>query len=459
MRSAVLLLAVVGCGRSGFDNPRGDGSTGDVASGDAPGLPGRGWAVTIGNNDFFMPVTGANGTAVAAYAFKGTTTVAGQMLTGVATNLSSAVVRFDATGTLTNATVLDAATTCDIRGLTMRGTDVIAAGLSFGDGNTALGACNPTSNGRQAPILLDVDSAGTVSRTALGTPVGMNAQAWNVRALPDASVILSGIYSGGLQFGTVALPSAGADPNAYVAHLTDTQADALWATGLTGGVELTPGPIATEGTDLCMLGAYGGAGLTELGTALPYAGGIDALIARLDSAGRPRFVRGFGSVGKESDFNEGSVAALSGGCIGSIVAAGDLTIDTITMPASGGAGVVLWFDATGTLTGGYRLETSAELAVVGTRVIAAYTVTMPVTIGGVLYTPQNHDIFVVELDATGPVKLLDVIGGAGDQSVIRMAAIAPDAVALTLASSGELQLGTLHFTSATNDRVLAVVGI
>ncbi|MBV8758451.1 MAG: hypothetical protein JO257_14290 [Deltaproteobacteria bacterium] len=454
--SAAVLLAVAACGRFGFDSVTGDGA---LPSGDGSGsgsASGVRWAVTIGNNAFFVPVGGENGTAIAAYPFRGTTTAVGQTLTGIATNLSSAVVRIDATGNLVAATVLDSATTCDIRGVGMQGDTVLLAGLAFGDGNMTVGPCN-VAVGRQAPIILGVDSAGTITRPALGMPVGMNAQAWNVRVLPDSTFVISGIYSGGLQFGAVSLPPAGADPNGYVAHLSGSQADPLWTIALDSAASVTPGPIAIEGTDLCMLGGYVGS-VSLYGSALPSFGSSDALIVRIDSSGNTKFVRGFGSTGMESDFNDGAVVAVNGGCVGAIKAPADVTIGSTTMLASDGPGIVVWFDSTGALLGGYRVPSLAGLAHIGTRVIAAYTVTTPITIGSMTFTPQGSDIVLVELDANGPVQLLDVIGGAGDQSLIRMAAIAPDAVALTLASSGDFQAGSIHFTSAPNDRVLAAVG-
>ncbi len=454
MRTGILLLAVAACGRLGFEGgPGEDARPPDDATGSAG--PVR-WAVTIGNNVRFMPLAGTAGAPVIAYAFNGSTTIAGQPLTGTATNLSSAVARFDATGSLVSATVLDASTTCDLRGITMRGDTALVAGLAFGNGGG--GACN-VSAARQDPIILSVDPAGIVARVALGTASGSNAQAWNVRVLPDDTILTSGIYSMGLAFGATALPAAGADPNGYIAHLSDAQPDALWAIGMTGGMQVTAGPIALDGSELCMLGGYQGAGLTEFGKALPYVGSADALLARLDATGTARFVRGFGSPGQDSYFNEGSVAALGGGCIGSIAAPGDVTIDGTLLPASDGAGIVAWFDSTGALTGAYRLPSTAELAVVGTRVIGAYTVSAPVTIGGTTYTPRGEDIVVVELSASGPTRLLGVVGGDGDQSIIRLAAIGPSTIAMTLASAGELELGSTEITSAPNDRVLAVLGI
>lgn len=456
-----VLLLLAACGRIGFGagpdtdaTVRGDGSM----LADATGSAGPRWAVTLGNNNGFLPIAGTNGAPIAAYTFSGSTTLLGQQLTGVA-YLSSVVARFDAAGAVQSATVFDASATCDIRGVAMRGDTALLAGLTSGSMQAGLGPCSVTTPGRQEPIILAVDASGTPSQVALGTVSGQNAQAWNVAPLPDGSFVTSGIYSQNLAFGAVSLPAAAADPNAWAARLADAQADPLWSVGFTAGVQTTPGPIALEGSDICMLGGYSGAGLTVLGTPLPYAGSTDVLLARIDSAGTAHFVRGFGSTGKDSDFNDGSVAAVGGGCVASVAAGGDVTIDGSQMPASDGPGLVVWFDSSGALTGGYRLPSTAQLAVVNGRVIAAYTVSAPLTIGSAPYTPQGEDVVVVELDAQGPSRLLGAVGGAGDQSVIRIAAIGPDVVALSLASSGAFEFGDTTFTNAPNDRALAVLGI
>jgi hypothetical protein len=456
-----LLVLLAACGRIGFGAGGGGDATGgdDTAVPDATGSAGPRWAVTLGNNNRFLPIAGENGAPIAAWAFTGSTTVAGEMITGTAVAQSSVVARFDATGAVLATTVLDATTSCDIRGISLRGDTALVAGLTNGSMQAGLGPCSVSTPGRQEPIILGVDPTGAASQVALGTVGGANAQAWNVLALPDASFVTSGIYSMNLQFGAVSLPAAGADPNAWVARLSDTQADPLWTFGFTAGVQTTPGPIALDGSDLCMLGAYSGGGLTALGTPLPYAGAVDALIARLDMTGAPRFVRGFGSPGVESNFNDGSVVAFGGGCVGSIGAAADVTIDGTTLPASDGPAIVVWFDATGALTGGYRLPHLAQLAIVNGHVFAAYTLSATATIDGTQVEPQGLDVVVVELDAQGPSRLLGVVGGSGDQDVIRLAAIGPDAVAISLASSGGFAFGDTAFTNAPNDRVLAVLGI
>jgi hypothetical protein len=452
-RAWLLLLAA--CGRLGFDAPSsGDGS---VAP-DATGSAGARWVAVLGNNAMYFPVTGASGEVAVTYSFQGSTQIPGQTLTGMATQTSSAVVRFDAAGAVRSATVLDATYTCDARGLAMRGDDVLVAAFTSGGATSSLGACS-VSTSHQDPVVLAVDGAGTTALHVHGASAGANAQAWNIGVLADSTIVTSGIYSSGLSFGSTSLPTAGFDPNAFVAHIDDSQATALWALGLTAGVQITAGPLAVEGNDTCMLGAYNGSGLTELGTALPHAGKVDDFVARLDATGTPRFVRGFGSTQQDSEFNDGSLVATAGGCIAAIQAPGDVTIDSTTLAVSDGAAIVATFDSAGTLAGGFRTPAEAQLAVVGGKVVAAYAVTAPVTIGGATITPQGTDTIVVEIGPQGPTRLLGVVAGAGEQTPVSLAAIAPDALAIGLQTTGELTFGTHTVQTSAGDHAVAVLGI
>jgi hypothetical protein len=330
--------------------------------------------------------------------------------------------------------------------------------MTNGGNQPALGPC-AVAAGRQTPFVIAVDPGGISSAAALGSGNTANAQGWNVAVLPDDTFVTSGIYGASLAFGPTSFPVAGNDPNAFFARLSETTPTPAWAIAVTAGSHFTPGPIAIEDSDICTLGGYDGGGITALGTALPYVGGSDALVARLDDAGTPAFVVGFGSSDAESYFNDGSVAALGGGCVASIAAPGDVTIGSTTLLASDGPSLVAWFDGTGVLTGGYRLPSTAQLAVANGRVIAAYTVDAPVTVGGDAYTPQGLDIIVVELTPSGPAHLLGTVGGGGDQSIVSLAAIDTGVVALSLASSGDFQFGDIRFTNAVDDRVLAVLGL
>jgi hypothetical protein len=455
-----LLVLLAACGRFGFDaSTRDGGGAGDGAGvADATGSAGPRWAAVLGANSKHFLLAGTGGAPAVGINFVGSTQIPGGMLTAAAQQTASAVVRFDAAGTVQTATVLDAQYTCDARGLAMRGSDVLVAAFSNGVGMPSLGACS-VSTGRQDPVVLSVDPAGALALRVHAVSSGLNAQGWNINVLPDGSFEASGIYSGGLTFGTTALPAAGADPNAFIVRLSDAQPDPLWSRAIDGSVQITPGPMALDGTDACSLGSYRGSGLTVLGTALPFLGGADDFVARIDAAGTPRFVRGFGSTLEESNFNEGSVIATGGGCTVAINAPGDVTIDGTLLPVSAGPSIVATFDASGALLGGFRTPALPALAVVGTTTVAAYAVSTPVTIGGTTYTPQGTDTIVVELSPSGPTRLLGAVGGAGDHNTMSLAGIGPDAVAIGVDTSGELTFGDTTLQTMAGDRAIAVLGI
>jgi hypothetical protein len=461
VRRTLLLVLLAACGRFGFDASTrdGGGAGGDrSAVADATGSAGPRWAAVLGANSKHFLLAGSGGAPAVGFNFVGATQIPGGMLTAAAQQTASAVVRFDAAGTVQTATVLDAQYTCDARGIEMRGSDVLVVAFSNGVGMPSLGACS-VSTGRQDPVVLSVDPAGALALRVHGVSSGLNAQGWNIRVLPDDSFEASGIYSGGLTFGATALPAAGADPNAYLVRLADAQPDPVWTATVNAGVQTTFGPIALEGTDACTLGAYKGSGITAFGTTLPFLGGADDFVARLDLAGNPRFVRGFGSLQTDSDFGEGSVIATGGGCTVAINAPADVTIDGTVLPASAGPSIVATFDASGALLGGFRMPSLPALTVVGSTAVAAYAVSTPVTIGSTTYTPQGIDTIVVELSPSGPTRLLGAVGGAGDQNTMSLAAIGPDALAIGVDTSGELTFGDAILQTTAGVRAIGGRGI
>jgi hypothetical protein len=453
-----LLVLLAACGRFGFDPGTPDAGGDGRAMADATGSAGPRWAAVLGANAPQLLITGVDGAPAVGFSFVSSTQIPGQTLTATASQTASAVVRFDAGGAVQSATVLDAQYTCDARGIAMRGSDVLVAAYSNGTAMPSLGACSVTT-GRQDPVVLSVDPAGALALRVQGVSSGLNAQGWNIRVLPDDSIEVNGIYSDGLTFGTTALPAAGADPNAYFVRLDDTQPEPVWSLAIDGSVRIEPGPMALEGTDACALGSYEGSGVTAFGTALPFVGGVDDFVARIDVAGNPRFVRGFGSLATESNFGEGSVIAAGGGCAVAIIVPGDITIDGTTLPQTAGPAILATFDASGTLLGAFRTPGLAALAVVGTTAVAAYAVSTPVTIGSTTYTPQGIDTIVVELSPSGPTKLLGAVGGAGDQNTMSLAAIGPDALAIGVDTSGELTFGDTTLQTTAGDRAIAVLGI
>lgn len=461
---ALMVVSTFGaCGRVGFD-ARGDAAQAPIDDGatDAPatGAVGPRWIKRVGSASIAIGIDGEDGEVAVVQRFSSTFSADdGIALTGAGFQ-SSAFIRYNADGSVERAVSLDATGFCDLREVAVDGTDSIVAGLTIGTMTIpAYGACSIATN-RQDPLAIRIAADGTQTVVAHWTASGSNAQGWGITQLANGSFVLNGIYGGDLMT-DMALPTAQADPNAFVARTDGTVTGAAWSRALTAAVEVHAGPIDSSGQSTCMVGAHRGP-VTLLGVAVPHVGGYDAWVIRVDDSGAASFVRGIGSAGNEPSFsNDSSVVALpDDGCAIGIEAPGDVTIDAATYLASDGIGLLVRLDSTGNVVTAARLPSAPFLAGVGDRLIGALSVSAPLTIGGQVFTPDGADIVVVELAGGVPERLLGVIGGAGDQSVDKIGAIGPDAVAVSGTSTGALSFGTSAFDSgAATVRVVAALGI
>lgn len=459
-----MVLSTLGaCGRVGFDATIDGGAPAtDDGAVDAPstGAVGPRWIKRIGTANSRMGLDGAAGEVAVVQRFNSTFSADdGIALTGAGFE-SSAFIRYNADGSVERAVTLDATGFCDMREVVVDGTDSIVAGLTIGTMTVpAYGACSIATN-RQDPIAIRIAADGTQTIVAHWTASGSNAQGWGIAQLADGSFVLNGIYSADLVIDT-ALPSAQADPNAWVARTDGTVTSAAWSRGLPAAVEVHAGPIDSDAQSTCVVGGHRGP-VTLFGVVVPHAGGYDTWVARLDDAGAASFVRGIGSTANEPSFsNDSSVVALPDqGCVVGIEAPGDVTLGTTMYPASAGIGLLARFDSAGDVTAGARLPSAPFLARVGDRLIGAFSLAAPLSIGAQLFAPDGRDVVVVEVVDGSPAVLLGVIGGAGDQAVDRIAAIGPDAVALSGPSAGALAFGTSGFDSgASTVRFVAALGI
>ena len=462
------LLALCGCGRLGFDPPGGTsaGDAGDDAAIDATttGSPGARWSHgygTTGTGTFDGTfVAGVGGEVVAVKSFQTSLVIDGMTLTGQAPFGSTAVTRYDATGAIVSTSVLDATGWCEARHVTMRGDDALVTGLTIGTTtNPAFGACSIATN-RQDPFVVRVERAGQQHLAGHWSAGGANAQGWWSAPLSDGTLATTGIYGANLTIGTP-LPTATVDPSMFIARYMHGLSFPVWAYGGTSGTaQIHAGPIASEGVELCAIGSFN-APVTLFGTPLPHAGNFDAYVTRLDPSGTPRWIRAIGTTGEESNFGNGAIAiAPGGGCYVSLDAPADLTVNSMTFPSFDGRAVLLELNASGVVVRGTRLPVRAQLATTGGRLYAALEVTAPFTSGGVSYTPMGRDVIVVEVGATGLVRVVGALGGAGDQKIWSLAAIADDALAVGAASSGELVFGSSTTNSGgTTVDVVAVIGL
>jgi hypothetical protein len=441
---------VLGCGRVGFAPTNGLESDASFVMEPAPdgrvstGASGPRWLRTF--TDRGSAVAGKNGEVVLVSEFVTDFGAEPDVVLHGNGFDSSALVHYGADGALLGTQLFDATGFCEMRAIALHGDDIYVAGETIGTQSIpAYGACSIATN-RQDPIVIRIDAQGQQTLVTHWTASTMNAQTWAMAPLSDGTFALFGAYSGGLTIGATTLPAAQTDPNAWIARTaTSAPADSGWSYGLVSPSEIHPGKVAASGDEVCAVGAHHGA-VTLFGTAVPYLSGYDTWVARLDAAGNPRFVRGFGSTGNESNFgNETSVVALAdGGCLVGIVAGGDVTLDSTTYPLSAGRGMIIRFAADGSVVWARRMYDDPMLTIIGDRIIGAFAT------GG--------DVIVLEVDPTGVNdRLLGTVGGTGTQVLRELTAVGPDAVAITVSNTGELTFGAT--TTTTTARAVAVLGI
>jgi hypothetical protein len=221
---------------------------------------------------------------------------------------------------------------------------------------------------------------------------------------------------------------------------------------------MNAGPVAADGTDICVVGERAGDALV-FGAALPTSTSIDTWVARVDATGNARWVRLLSTAAEDStDQTSGVIATPDGGCLVALRNAGDLTIDSLTLPSSGGAAAVVGFDGTGTASGGFRLPSQLGLARVGTRLYGAFTVDEDTMINGVLYEPDGADVVVVELVDGKPFRVVGEVIGSGDQYFETLAAIGNTALAIGVRSQGQFEFGDTTF-DASEIYAAAVLGV
>lgn len=466
MRTLAIAVLLAGCGRISFDDvsTRGDGGgsgSGDAGSdgGISTGPKGPRWATRYTNA--YSRLAGANGQLAMVASYSGTFAVDDVPQFTGAGFTNSAVVRWNADGTVLGSALFQNDGFCDMRGLAVDGPDLVIAGFAISSNALpAYGPCGVLAS-RQQPVILRLDAANQQSLVDQWTAGGSNGQGWNIVRLADGTFANAGIYGQNLTVGTFVLPAAVTDPSMWIGRTNGGMNGAAWAHEITANVSIQPGPLAADGNEVCALGSYSQAA-TILGTALPFAGGnTDVFVARLDPAGTPKFVRAIGSTGDESGYNDGSTIALpDGGCMVGIDAPGDVTLDSVVYPASAGTGLAVRFSASGAVMSARRFQSDIYVTAVGSRLIGSYRVDTPLMIGSTMFTPAGKDVVIVELGATpADDVLLGTIGGDGDQDAFGLVSVGPDAVGFIVASTGGASFGSTALDTGAGARITGVLGI
>lgn len=457
---------VAACGRVDFqplDGGAGDGGDGGDG-GTAPdalattGPAGARWLQLFGDN-YRSPITGRNGELFAARGFVGSLTFAGTTVTGQASVRSSAMAHFDAGGSVVSTWVFDAGASCELRAIAIDDDAILLAGLTRGAAFADRGICSIAAS-NQDPIVLRVAADGTESLVTRWTASGQNAQLWSLARYSSGELITSGVYSGNLTV-DAPLPAAMADPNLFVASPSRaTATSARWSDSVVSPSVVFAGPIDALGSRAFIMGSFQGSP-DVLGTPLTSQGTNDGFVARIDEDGSVRWVKQLGSPAYEPDYgNLASVLAMPDGSVmvGYNVP-GDITIDGRPFPVAAGDGLLLHLDASGTLVDGRRFPSSPTIARIGATVYASFDVTAPFAAGDSVHVPQATDAIVVELSGLDPVRLVSVVGGAGDQFADGLVPIADDALGISGRTTGALTFGATSLdTGAQTNRYVATLG-
>jgi hypothetical protein len=270
----------------------------------------------------------------------------------------------------------------------------------------------------------------------------------------DASnnVIVTGQFSGAVDFGGGGLTSAGGD-DIFVAKLdaagnhvwSKRFGDALFQKGLSVAVDASGNAIVTG----CFAGTvdFGGDSLTA-------AGSDDIFVAKFDAAGNHTWSKAFGDL----VFQEGSSVAAD--ALGNVIVTGFFrgTVDFGGGPLTevGGFDIfVAKFDADGNHVwskrfgdGSPQLSWSVTVDGPGDVIIAGQFEGTVDFGGGVLTSAGNNDIFVAKFDAAGNHVWSQRFGGSMDDGASSVATDAAGNVCLTGSFLNTVNFGGADLVSA-----------
>jgi len=240
---------------------------------------------------------------------------------------------------------------------------------------------------------------------------------WSVSVDTSGSVLLTGFFSGGVDFGGGQLSSAGGSWDVFLAKF-DASGTHLSSQGF-GGTEddFGHGVSVDVSGNVVVVGHF--LGTVDFGTgSITSAGTLDIFLAKYDASGTPLWSRGFGS----SDYDIGNSVVVDGS--GSVFVTGyfNNTVDFGGGPLIATASDVFLakYDASGTHLWSQRFgDTSSDagmdVSVDGSgNVFLAGTFANTVDFGGGGLTSAGaFDVFLAKYDASGAHVWSQRFGGAG----------------------------------------------
>jgi hypothetical protein len=370
------------------------------------------------------------------------------------------------TTTTTTSTTLVAAATWSIRagnsaaqnGIAIgvdSGGNVVAAGHFAGEIDFGLGAL--VSAGLNDIFLVRLDPNGTPIWNSSFGDAGDQA-AFNLKIDSDDNIVITGNFTGAVDFGGGTLTSLGA-ADGYVAQF-DTDGSHLWSTRFGGtGAENSLGLEIDATDDVWISGAFSSASIDFGGGAISLVGSADCFLARLSSTGTHEFSDGYGggsagcfAVSVASDpMGHALVGAMISGTVdfggGGLMSAGSFDAVVAKFDLSGAH---VWSkrfgDASTQQVTSVDSDSLGNVALVGT---ASGTIDFG---GGPLMSAGGSDAFVAKFDASGSHLWSSLYGDASNQSAGEVVFDASGNLHVSGAFEGTINFGgSTHMSAGDND--------
>ncbi|MDI1449736.1 hypothetical protein [Polyangium sp. 6x1] len=282
-----------------------------------------------------------------------------------------------------------------------------------------------------------------------------------VAVTKTGEILVTGSFSGGVDFGTGLLESAGSF-DIFVLTL-DSKGNTVRAQAYGDGEEQNARAIAVDaGGNAVLTGDFRGE-MEFGGTTITSAGGFDLFVARFDPTGGVTYAKRYGDMDPQRGYavrmNAAGNAVVSGIVRGSVdFGGGTLTaqnLDVFLLELSPSGHHVKSF-----IMGGSKADTAGGVAVgAGGRFVVAGGFLKDATFGGIKLNAQggasSPDAFLARYDTSGGVLSATAYGDKDDQTITALATDAAGRVFIAAQASGVVDFGQGPLSGGAADLALA----
>lgn len=264
----------------------------------------------------------------------------------------------------------------------------------------------------------------------------------------QGNVLMTGYYTGGIDFGNGPLTSAGGD-DIFIAKINGAGV-AQWSNRYGDKDYQEAYGIAVDAAGNVVIAGNLGGSATFGSTTLTSAGGYDAFVAKLDPSGVSLWAKRFGEAGSQTAMSVGidtKGSILLTGTMGSTIDLGGGAVNGTMFAAKidGASGAHQW-------SKGYSAGLPQDLAVDGVGnvvIVGAFTGTLDPSIGQPLTSAGIEDAFAIKIDgANGASLWAHRYGDASDQAAFGVAVDYGASVFLTGSVEGAIDFGGNALKSA-----------